>query len=158
MQRDRFTLEIDHVDWAEEGGDPERPTVVIDVTGPEAESLVRDRLTAPDGVLLDSNQTDVAFRLTEDLNEAGATGVVGVTDRVTGDFVLELNEEADDVLRFIRAARRYGEVAGDDGQYTVVIKADGEELVTYEKSTFLVYTSEGELLRDHSLIPGGVEL
>jgi hypothetical protein len=30
--------------------------------------------------------------------------------------------------------------------------------VEYEKSTFLVYNDQGDLLRTHSLIPSGVEL
>jgi hypothetical protein len=30
--------------------------------------------------------------------------------------------------------------------------------VEYDKSTFLVYNDEGNLLRQHSLIPSGVEL
>jgi hypothetical protein len=85
--------------------------------------------------------------------------VVSVTNRITGDFVLELNEDAEDVLRFVRAARRYGESTDDgDGRYRVEIRVDGEELVVYEKSTFLVYSSDGDLLRSHSLIPSGVEL
>jgi len=157
MQRDRFTLQVDHIDWADAGGEPRRPTVIIDVEGADGEREIRERLSDPDGEPLAADETDVAFRLTEDRGE-GAAGVVGVTDRLTGDFVLELNEDADDVFAFIHAARRYGEEAGDDGQYRVVIKANGEEIVTYDKTTFLVYTREGELLREHSLIPSGVEL
>jgi len=160
MQRDRFTLDVNHVDWVEGESEPRRPTVVIDVEGPEAETYIRERLTGPDGDLLGADGTDVAFRLTDELTDdpGHARGVVGVTDRLTGDFVLELNEDAEDVFQFIHAARRYGEAAGDDGQYRVVIKADGEEIVAYDKGTFLVYTRDGELLREHSLIPSGVEL
>jgi hypothetical protein len=159
MQRDRFTLEVNHVDWAESGGEPRRPTVVIDVEGPDGEREIRERLASPDGDLLDADETDVAFRLTDERDRPDdANGVVGVTDRLTGDFVLELNETAEDVFEFIHAARRYGEAAAEDGQYRVVIKADGEEIATYDKATFLVYTREGELLREHSLIPSGVEL
>jgi hypothetical protein len=85
--------------------------------------------------------------------------VVGVTNRVTGDFVLELNESTEDVFRFIRAAREYGRTADvDDGRYRVEISLDGDDLVAYEKQTFLVYDAEGNLLRSESLIPSGVEL
>jgi len=101
----------------------------------------------------------VAYRLQTSLDD-DATGVVSVTNRITGDFVLELNEDADDVLKFIRAARRYGEHDPDsDGRYyDVRIHIEGDELVTYDKRTFLVYNEEGNLLRNHSLIPSGVEL
>jgi hypothetical protein len=107
---------------------------------------------------LDASETDVAFRLQDSLDASDATGVVGVTDRITGDFLLELNENADDVLRFVRAAREYGQSTGDAGKYAVTLRVDGEPVTTYSKSTFLVYDANGSLLRSKSLIPSGVEL
>lgn len=156
MRRDYFTLDVRGIDWVEAGGTPATPTVVIDFQGPADE--LETRLTGFDGKLLTAGQTDVALRLQGDLDEEGTTGVVSVTNRVTGDFVLELNEEAEDVLRFIRAARAYGNEADSDERYQVTIFSEGEELLTYDKSTFLVYDREGNLLRQHSLIPSGVEL
>ncbi|WP_122088308.1 DUF5793 family protein [Halalkalicoccus subterraneus] len=156
MRRDYFTLDVRGVDWVEEGGSPSTPTVVIDFEGPADE--LEERLTGFDGELLSAGQTDVALRLQGDVDEEGTVGVVSVTNRVTGDFVLELNETASDVLRFIRAARAYGKEADSDERYRVDILVNGEELVTYDKSTFLVYDREGSLLRQHSLIPSGVEL
>jgi len=156
MRRNDFTLDVEGVDWVHEGGEPEKPTVHIDFQG-TTENL-GDRFSGPDGRLLDERETDVAFRLLSDIDAPDATGVVSVTNRVTGDYILELNADADDVLTFIRAARRYGEHAGDDGQYRVTVSSEGEELVTYDKTTFLVYNHEGDLLRRHSLIPSGIEL
>lgn len=156
MRRDYFTLDVRGIDWVEEAGPPATPTVSIQFQGPADE--LETRLTGFDGKLLTAGQTDVALRLQGDLNEKGTTGVVSVTNRVTGDFVLELNEEAGDVLRFIRAARAYGKEADSDERYRVTIFSDGTELLTHEKSTFLVYDREGNLLRQHSLIPSGVEL
>ncbi|MDS0293293.1 DUF5793 family protein [Halogeometricum luteum] len=157
MRRDYFELDVKQIDWVETGGSPEKPLVRIDFHGPE--ETLSDRLTDPDGELLDDAETDVAFRLQGSVDDPGASGVVSVTNRITGDFVLELNEDADDVLRFIRAAREYGKSADEeDGQYRVEIRRDGGETVVYEKRTFLVYDAEGNLLRGHSLIPSGVEL
>jgi len=154
MRRDYFELAVEHVDWVETGGDPEQPTVHIDFHGPEG--LLHDRLGATAGDALDADETDVSFRLREG-DEDG--GVVAVTNRVTGEFVLELNETADDVLRFIRAAREYGRHADDgDGRYRVHVAVEGESLVDYEKRTLLVYDADGNLLRSESLIPSGVEL
>ncbi|MFC4990149.1 MULTISPECIES: DUF5793 family protein [Saliphagus] len=156
MRREHFTLEVSNVGWIDAGGEPRKPTVSIDFTGPE--SMLRERLTGADGEPLEAGQTDVSLRLQGSLGTE-TTGVVSVTNRVTGDFVLELNEEAEDVLSFIRAARGYGETAtDDDGRYVVEIAADGEAFATYDKRTFLVYDDEGNLLRQHSLIPSGVEL
>ncbi|MFC7098586.1 DUF5793 family protein [Halobaculum marinum] len=157
MRRDHFELAVEHVDWVDTDGDPEKPHVYIDFTG--SEDRLRERLTGGDDELLAAEETDVAFRLQGDHeHDPEATGVVAVTNRLTGDFVLELNEDADDVLRFIRAAREYGRAADGDGRYRVEIDVHGERLVAYEKETFLVYDAEGNLLRHESLIPPGVEL
>ena len=157
MRRDYFERDVTGVDWVDDGGEPSKPNVVIEFTGDRDD--LRDRLTDNDGELLDASETDATFRLTDDVEERGATGVVAVTNRITGDFVLELNEDAEDVFTFIRAARRYGEATDDDeGRYRVEIRVDGEELVVYDKSTFLVYSRDGDLLRGDSLIPSGIEL
>ncbi|SFR45916.1 DUF5793 family protein [Halogeometricum limi] len=158
MRRDYFELDVEHIDWVETDEPPEKPSVRIDFHGPEG--MLTDRLTDAEGKPLDDGETDVAYRLQGDVTDPDATGVVSVTNRITGDFVLELNEDADDVLRFIRAAREYGESAadGEDGQYRVEIRTDDGDTVVYEKRTFLVYDADGNLLRGHSLIPSGVEL
>ncbi|QCC48399.1 DUF5793 family protein [Halobellus limi] len=158
MRRDYFELDVKNVAWVDEGDDPRKPQVRIDFHGPK--EVLEHRLSDPTGGYLDAGETDVAFRLQDSLDEPDAAGVVSVTNRITGDFVLELNESADDVLAFIRAAREYGRNApdSDDGRYRVEVSIDGEDLVTYEKQTFLVYDADGNLLRSHSLIPSGVEL
>ena len=156
MRREHFTLDVSNVDWADTDGQPRKPSVTIDFTGPATE--LRERLTGHDGEVLEAGETDVALRLQGPLG-TDADGVVSVTDRITGDFILELNEDASDVLKFIKAARSYGEATSeDDGRYEVKIDLDGEEFVTYDKRTFLVCDDEGDLLRQHSLIPSGVEL
>ncbi len=157
MRRDYFTLDVHDVDWVDDGGAPQQPLVRIEFHGPH-ESLT-ERLSTGDGELLDAAETDVAFRLVDALDDDEPTGVVGVTNRLTGDFILELNESVENVFRFIRAAREYGRSADvDDGRYRVEISLDGDDLVVYEKQTFLVYDADGNLLRSESLIPSGVEL
>lgn len=156
MRRDYFELEVTNIDWVGEGGEPRQPLVEIEFSGPG--DALRERLSDADGESLEGEDVDVTYRLQEHLDDdSAAPGVVAVTNRITGDFVLELNEDADDVLRFIEAARAYGE-ADDEGGYRVVVSIDGEEMAEYEKRTFLVYDAEGEFLREESLIPSGVEL
>ncbi len=157
MRRDHFDLSVEGVDDVDSGT---APLVRIDFHGPEG--LLRERLSNAEGELLTAAETDVAFRLREPLPDDGrepdVEGVVGVTNRFTGDFILELNETADDVFAFIRAARRHGDAGDGDARYRVEIDVGGERLVSYEKGTFLVYDHEGNLLRGRSLIPSGVEL
>lgn len=156
MRRDYFELDVTNVDWAEAGGEPRQPLVEIEFSGPG--DTLRERLSDADGELLAGEDVDVAFRLQEPLAEDGETpGVVAVTNRVTGEYVLELNEQAADVLQFIEAAREFGESDGTSS-YRVVVAIDDEQLVEYEKETFLVYDADGEFLREESLIPPGVEL
>jgi hypothetical protein len=158
MRRDYFELDVENVDWVDADDDPKKPLVNIDFRGPEG--ALYDRITGPEGELLDAAETDVAFRLQDGVDDPDATGVVSVTNRVTGDFILELNEDAEDVLQFIRAAREYGKTtaSSDEGRYRVEIRIEGKEPIVYEKKTFLVYDSDGNLLRGRSLIPSGVEL
>ena len=40
----------------------------------------------------------------------------------------------------------------------LILEAGGELVAEYEKRTLLVYADDGELLRNHSLIPSGVEI
>ncbi len=156
MRRDYFELDVTNVDWAAEGGAPAQPLVEIDFSGP-GETL-RERLSDTDGDLLAGEDVDVAFRLQDQLNgDESAPGVVAVTNRVTGEYVLELNEQSEDVLGFIEAAKAYVD-AEEEGGYRVIVSIDGDEMVEYEKETFLVYDADGEFLRERSLIPPGVEL
>lgn len=157
MRREHFTLDVSNIDWAETDGDPEQPSVWIDFTGPA--TMLRERLTGPEGNTLEAHETDVALRLQGLVGSDETMGVVSVTNRVTGEFILELNERAGDVLQFIRAARGYSKSSDTgEGRYQVTITLDGEPFVEYDKRTFLVYDDEGSLLRHHSLIPSGVEL
>ncbi|MFC4437155.1 MULTISPECIES: DUF5793 family protein [Natrialbaceae] len=156
MRREHFTLDVSNVDWVETDGEPAKPSVSIDFTGPATD--LRERLAGPDGEILEGSETDAALRLQGSL-DSDTDGVVSLANRTTGEFVLELNEKANDVLKFIRAARGYGEQEPDDeGRYEIEIMLDGDEFVSYDKQTFLVYDEEGNLLRKHSLIPSGIEL
>jgi hypothetical protein len=152
MRRDYFTLDVRNLG----GDDAEAPVVRIDFDGP-AEQL-RDRLTGEDEGFLPADRIDIAYRLHGPVEGEGTDGVVAVANRVTGEFVLELNADADDVLRFIDAARDFGKATDEGFRYRAELLIDGEPLTEYAKSTFLVYDVDGELLRGHSLIPSGVEL
>lgn len=151
MRRDYFTLTVDGV----EGDGPTRPVVTITYEGPteQLESRLRKGST-----LLEDEEVDVAYRLQDSLNATDPAGVIAVADRVTGEYVFELNADADEVFEFIDAAREFGDNSDSDDYYRIVLETDEEHLATYDKSTLLVYDAEGNLLRSESLIPSGVEL
>jgi hypothetical protein len=167
MRRDYFALDVRGVDWVDGDGDPRKPTLRIDFRGPE-EALL-DRLAD-----LEAGDVDVAFRLRAPGSDAGPDrddrgdvgdgdddrdgGVLSVTNRLTGDFVLEVNAPVAAVERFVDAARAYGRADDEDGRYRLEIRVASDPAAAYEKRTFLVYDADGELLRGRSLIPSGVEL
>jgi len=146
MRRDYFTLGLRNVEDATDG----QPTVHVEYHGP---TDAYDARLTPEGAV------DVAFRFQTPVGESDATGVFSIADRVTGEFVLEVNADATDVLTLIDAARAYGEATNDAEEcYSVRLEEAGEHLFETEKRTLLVYDDDGDLLRQHSLIPSGVEL
>jgi len=150
MRRDYVTLELRRVD---RDGD-RLPTAVLRYEGPS--DLLEERLTDASGDSLDRERVDVAFRL--QTADDDATGVFSLTNRLTGEFVVEVNADAESVRELVDAARRDGDPDDADGCYRVVVERDGETVASYEKRTLLVYDDGGSLLRQHSLIPSGVEL
>jgi hypothetical protein len=156
MRRDYFTLDVRNTGDDEGTGTPDIPTLAVDFDGPGDQ--LRDRFTDESGDTLDDEEVDVSYRLHGPIEDAGTGGVVAVADRVTGDFVLELNADAGTITRFVDAARTYGKDTEDGKRYRIEVAIDGDPFVAYEKATFLVYDADGGLLRGHSLIPSGVEL
>lgn len=141
MRRDYFTLEVTD----DSSG---LPTVRVRFDGP-SDRLV-DRLTDDSGDPLDAEELDVAYRLQD-----GDGGVLAVTNRVTGEFILELNATKEEVFGFIRSARDCGD---DESRYRLVVAVDDGTTIDHEKATLLVYGPDGDLRRSDSLIPSGVEL
>lgn len=145
MRREYFTLTTR---LPSDDAAPSSPTLAIAFDGALAE--LQEALTDDAGEPLPADAIDVTCRLQDDED---ATCVVGLTHRLTGEFLLEVNAAAADVLDVVEAARR-GE---EDGSYRVrVTTADGEYV--YDMETLLVYDADGSLLRRQSLIPSGVEL
>lgn len=149
MRRDYFTLDASNLDA------PGVPTVSIDFEGPSDQ--LSDRLTDEHGEPLTADEVDVACRLHGPIDES-PEAVVSVTNRVTGEFIIELNTDSDDVFRFIDAAREYGKDTDEQHRYRIRVAIDGDHFLEQHKGTFLIYDADGELLRQHSLIPSGVEL
>lgn len=145
MRRDYFTLHLDDT----KGSAEDKPTVGLDFDGP-ADTL-EERLT------LASDDVDVTYRFQTPVDATDAAGVLSVADRVTGEFVLEVNVSASSIFDLVDAARESSTADADDC-YEVRITHEGETVFSTDKRMLLVYDDEGSLLRQHSLIPSGVEL
>lgn len=155
MRRDSVNLEVVNVAWLAEGAEPRQPT--LDIRLEEGVSVLRERLFDGDSPL-DAGDVDVTFRLHGNPDGSDVPGVLAITYRMTGEYLLEVNAVADEVEEFVSAAQRYGERTGDSTRYRIRLIVDDEPLADLQKRTLLVYSGDGELLRQHSLIPSGVEL
>ena len=148
MRRDHFTVEAECLDPA----DTDSPTLDIVYDGPK--ETLTTQLTEDDGGLIPAEDVDAAFRFQEDYEADGATGVCSLTHRVTGEYLLEFNVEGDAIINLVDAARE----ENDDATFWIRInRSDGDPIV-YDLDSLLSYDAEGSLLRQHSLIPSGVEL
>lgn len=156
MRRDNIRLEVSNVAWLEEGREPAQPTLSI-VASVDGDTL-RDWLDGRSEATLGSDVVDVTFRFRDGVDGDDVRGVLALADRVTGEFHLEVDADGEELRHFVAAARRYAERTGDSARYRTSVLAEGETIADIEKRTLLVYSSEGELLRQHSLIPSGVEI
>ena len=143
MKRDQFNTSVRQKD----GGPP-----IIDISYEGPANTLDEQLTRGDDQLTASD-LDAAFRLRETADDT-TSGVFGLTHRLTGAYLLEVNADAEAMAGLVSAARE----ADDDASYRVRIRPTDENPIDYEMSALLVYNSDGELLRKRSLIPSGVEL
>ncbi len=150
MRREQFSLSVSDAAWVEaDDGDPRIPTLTVRYKADPEELEAR---------LAEAEDADLAVRLQRSADSGEAEAIVALTHRLTGDYILELAAGPDAVLTFTRAARRFGELEEGGPWYRARVVAGGEELARFEKEALLVYGPDGELLRQHSLLPGGVEL
>jgi hypothetical protein len=151
MRRDYVTLTVRLPDRDE----TDRPIVELAFDGPE--NLLEQRLQSSDGDTLSGEDVDVAYRLQTPVEDDDPTGVFSLTHRLTGEYLLEANVEADTILDLVNAAKAAADPDGRGGCYRIELQEDGRSW-QFDSGTLLVYDQSGSLLRQHSLIPSGVEL
>ena len=156
MGSNTASLSVSNVDWLDSETDPDKPRLTI--SQDDSAAVRSNRIVTDEGDPLEASEIDVAVRLRDSLEATNPTGVVAITNRITGEYVLECETGADSLLTFVRAARTYEDLEGDSAGYELVVEVGDETLATYEKRTFLVYGESGELLRNRSLIPSGIEI
>jgi hypothetical protein len=147
MRRDHFTVASESLDPADAG----TPTLNIEYNGPK-ETLTSQ--LSEDGGLIPASDIDVAFRFQDDHESDSASGVCSLTHRVTGEYLLECNADGGTILDLVAAAREQN----DEARYQIRLNRRNGSPIVYDLDALLVYDAEGNLLRQHSLIPSGVEL
>lgn len=148
MRRDKFTVSV-----RTDATGTDNPALDIEYTG-ETDTIA-EQFTGDGGVRYETDEIDAAFRLQGPREKEDVTGVFSLTHRVTGDYLLEVNVDAERILDLVRIAR---DTDDDTGSYHVHVEGTDADIVHHELDSLLVYDSDGNLLRQHSLIPSGVEL
>lgn len=156
MHRREFTVAMRHVEPGSGAETAPLPTLRLQYDGPE--STLRSALEGADGTHLSESDIDVSIRLTEAFEDDAQTGVLAVSERLTGDFVCELNVDARRVFDFLAAVTRRAAAVNGPPKYRIQFVAQTTPIRTYEMDTFLVYTEGGELQESESLLPNGVQL
>lgn len=146
MRRDHFTVTL-----REAVG---KPTLTVSYDGPQ--ELLTTQLTDDEGVLYTASEVDAAFRLQAPLDD-DPTGVFSLSHRITGEFLLEVNADANEVFALVDAVREQC-TDDDETRYRIQVSRDDDDAITYDLDALFVYDADGELLRQHSLIPSGVEI
>lgn len=142
MRREHFTVETDP--------DSDQQTLIVTFAGESAVLLER----LEDGSSADETEFDVSYRRTP--AEDDTDGILGVADRMTGEFIFETPVNPDLVQRIIEETRASDEE--EDPRYTLRIELPDADPIVAEQTTLLVYNSDGSLNRKASLIPGSVEI
>lgn len=155
MQRDTFRMDVGKTGWLAAGGQSEQPVLNLYFDGPR--TRLKELLTSRLRDDISAEELDVSFRFLSPASEAD-TGVFSLSDRVTGDFILECEGAADSIRTFVQTVGEYANRSGRDAQYEVQIRADTNVVASFEKELLLVYNADGTLLRHASLIPSGVEM
>lgn len=145
MRREYLTVTVD-TDGTERDGD-QPPEIVIDIEGPAG--ALPQFLRSDDAPSLDGTDVDVVLRRGVD-----GEAVLSLARRLTGEFLLEANVDAPAIESLVSAASDNRE----EPRYRVRIDGDDVRSQSFEKRTLLVYDAEGNLDRETSLIPSGVEL
>lgn len=149
MRRDHFTVAVPNADTGQ-------PMLDISYDGPS--ELLRQQLSDDAGDVFEPGTVDAAFRLQESLDESETDGVFSLTHRLTGEFLLEVNMAAGDLLSLIDTVRGESEEEEEGSSYRIRIDPDDGDPIELEKAALFVYDADGDLLHQQSLIPSGVEL
>lgn len=145
MRRDYLTVRVNPDDGESDGDHLPVLRIALDPPEEALPASIRDL----DRSTLSGEDVDVALRRGRD-----GDAVLSIARRLTGEFILEANVTVGAIEDLVAAAiDRPG-----DARYIVIVSGADLDPIRLEKRTLLVYDADGNLERDASLIPSGVEL
>lgn len=150
-----WDLHTSHTDWIETGGIPLTPVLHLGFSG-HSEELI-DQLPNTGTGNEYPDDIDVAIQLRTSPDDSNATGVLAVSDRLTGEYLLELEVAAERIFAFVRCVHEYADATGDEVGYIVSLDAEDGTAMEFQKHVLLVRMTNGDLYRSRSLIPPWVD-
>lgn len=156
MWHDSLSVDLDKVNWIDTEQQPVQPCLVINYDGSEED--LKDRFLKPDSTGYPPEELDIFYRHRSSDHSAASGGVFSVSDRVTGSYLFEVTVPPELIEKFVHAMHRYAAAVDDHPRYEVQLRAKSRQIARVEKEVFLVYGSDGTLLRPRSLIPDGIEI
>jgi hypothetical protein len=155
MYENHWTLNTDNTDWVDNNDSPQVPMLKISFDGSSSEcwdylgenSLVR-RMPA---------RVDVTFRLQARQDGFNVDGILGVADS-RGEYIVECEGRGGQVVEVVDVANQYADRLNDSSHYKLWIEANDGLIERWVESTLILYSAEGEILRDMSLIPPGLDI
>lgn len=156
MHRDKLSARVGDIEWFDTGQQPSKPTFIITFDGPASD--LRSRFQRPGSEQYTPADIDIFYRPHPSARPAASSGVLGLSDGMTGDYLLELNLGSDVIETLVAAVRQYASAAEAGPRYSVELWAGDHQLGTFDKETLLVFNADGELVRQRSLPPDGLEI
>jgi hypothetical protein len=155
MQGDQFTIGFTTTELTVTGADSGQPVLRLSFDGSRdsLQELLRERLRDD----ISEEAVYVSFRSLSS-SERTDEGVLSLSNRVTGAYVLEIRTQREPILEFVQAVREYADRTGHEAAYRIVMQANAETVTMFEKTLLLVYDANGTLCRHASLIPSDIEL
>lgn len=141
------------VDWAHSKGSPKVPDLVVVFEGLSLSCIDRLREFSGDESL--PEQLDVLFRVNQD--DPNTPGVLGIGNRLTGDYLLEIEVDRTRIFSFVDVVHRYADTTGRDVQYELWISSEDGLVVDYALQVLPVFSSDDGILRHRSVLPVWVD-
>lgn len=151
-----WNLHTSHTDWIATGGRPLTPVLHLRFDG-HSEVMI-DQLPDTGTGNEYPEDFDVSFQLQTSLDDSDANGVLAVSDRLTGEYLLELEVAAKQIFDFVRSVHQYADETGKEVQYIVSLDADNGTAMEYSKQVLITRMTDGGLYRSRSLIPTWVDI
>ena len=143
------------LEWVTTGAPPQQPEINVFT---DQLHVLKERFWNTEEDTFVPVELEVFYRQQSSEHAAAAAGVLSIADGVTGEYLLEQPMSPQTINQFVHAVDQYADQTDNDSNYTVDFVEADTQLRTYTQDSVLIYSSEGELIPERSLIPTQAEV